>query len=341
MKQIEKLRERASKLSKHIVLTEGPDERMVAAASIAVSEKVASRVTLLGNVDQIRSKSSEIGVDISRVELLDPEKGNRREEFTEIYYQLRSKKGISRDDAWKVSGDPLYYGDMMVRVGEADGSVSGATHSTADVIRAAIHCIGTRKSVSVVSGCFLMVVPDYLDTGEEKSFIYADSGVMPNPNPQQLAEIAVTSAQTYIDLVGGEPYVAMLSFSTKGSAKHPDVDKVVEATNLAKKMSPELKIDGELQLDAAIIPKIASTKCPGSEVGGRANVIIFPDLDAGNIGYKLTERLAKAEAMGPLLQGLSAPAHDLSRGCDAEDIVNVAAIAALMSVSRDEPPKIG
>jgi len=337
MKQIEKLREKARKASKHIVLTEGLDERMIVAASRVISEGVASRVTLLGNVDQIKAKAREIGADIGEVELIDPEKGPRREEFAEIYYQLRSKKGISRDDAWRISGDPLYYGDLMVRVGEADGSVSGAAHATSDVIRAAIHCIGTREGVSVASGSFLMVIPNYLGTGDEKSLIYADCGVVPNPNPQQLAEIALTSAQTYMDLIGGEPYVAMLSFSTKGSAKHPDVDKVVEATELARGMAPNLKIDGELQLDAAIIPKVASIKCPGSEVAGRANVLIFPDLDAGNIGYKLTERLAGATAVGPLLQGLSAPAHDLSRGCDADDIVNVTAIAALMAVSREGP----
>ncbi|WP_026487220.1 phosphate acetyltransferase [Caldanaerobius polysaccharolyticus] len=314
---------------KKIVLPEGTEARNLKAAEIALREKIA-QVILLGNEAEIKAAAK--GLDISGAEIIDPATSPKHAEYAEAFYQLRKHKGMTMEKAREIVKDPMYYGCMMVKMDDADGLVSGAVHATADLLRPAFQIIKTAPGVSVVSSAFIMIVPN-CDLGADGVLLYADCGVIPNPTAEQLASIAVSAAGTMRALVGVEPVVAMLSFSTKGSAEHELVDKVRKATEMAKAMAPDLQIDGELQADAALIPEVAQLKAPGSKVAGRANVLIFPDLQAGNIGYKLTQRLAKAEAIGPLLQGLAKPVNDLSRGCSPEDIVAEIAITAVEAQS--------
>ncbi|HHV57078.1 MAG TPA: phosphate acetyltransferase [Firmicutes bacterium] len=317
----------ARRLGKTIALPEGAEERTVRAALIA-KEKGLARPILLGGEDEVRAALKKAGGEADGVEVLDPTRSPKAPAYAEALHELRKNKGLSLEDARKLVADPMYYAAMMVKEGDADGYVSGAVNTTANTFRPALQIIKTAPGIPLVSSAFVMVVPD-CSLGEEGVFVFADCALNPNPNPEELAAIALASAQTARSLVGMEPRVALLSFSTKGSAEHELVDKVAKATAIAKEKAPELLLDGELQLDAAIIPEIGRRKAPGSPVAGRANVLIFPDLEAGNIGYKLVQRLAKAEAIGPVSQGMAKPVNDLSRGASVEDIVNVIAITAV------------
>ena len=284
---------------------------------------------LVGSKEEIEKNKGTY--DISGAAIVDPATDARTEGYIAKLVELRQKKGMTPEQAKELLlSNYLYYGVMMVKMGDADGMVSGACHSTADTLRPCLQILKTKPGTKLVSAFFLMVVPN-CDMGANGTFIFADAGLEQNPDPEKLANIAISSADSFKLLVEKEPVVAMLSHSTKGSAKHADVDKVVEATKIAQELAPELALDGELQLDAAIVPSVGESKAPGSKVAGHANVLVFPDLDAGNIGYKLVQRLAKAEAYGPLTQGIAAPVNDLSRGCSAEDIVGVVAITAVQA----------
>jgi phosphate acetyltransferase len=317
-KIIDDLKAKAKLLKKHIVLPDAMDERAIRAASIIVSEKLAD-ITLIGDEKAIRSKSEQLGVKLDNVHIANPEKSENQKNFTQIYYDLRKAKGMQLEQAQQTMKHPLFFGAMMVREGLADGSVAGSISTTGDVIRAGIQIVGMPPGIAVVSSFFLMVFPQF-------TYTYADCGVVPDPTYEQLADIAISTADNHKKLTGEEPRVAMLSFSTKGSASHPLVEKVQKATLLVKQKRPDLIVDGELQLDSAIVPSVCMKKAPDSPIAGKANVLIFPDLNAGNIGYKLTQRLAGAEAYGPVIQGLKKPCYDLSRGCSVDDIVSMVAI---------------
>ncbi len=320
---IEQIKTKAAGLKKTIVLPESNDERVLKAAEKIIKEGIA-KVIVLGNEDEIRAKASELNLNLQGVRIIDPQKSEMSSDFANIFFNLRKSKGITIEEARETVKRNLYFGAMLVREGMADGSVAGSASPTADVLRAAIQCVGMPEGISIVSSLFLMIFP-------ERVFSFADCAVVPNPDAAQLADIAISTACNHKRLTGEEPYVAMLSFSTKGSAKHELIDKVVEATKIAKEKRPDLNIDGELQFDAAIVDSVAQKKAPGSPVAGRANVLIFPDLQAGNIGYKIAQRLGGAEAIGPIVQGLKKPLFDLSRGCSVDDIVNTSAIAVLMA----------
>jgi phosphate acetyltransferase len=322
---------RAQAAQKKVVLPEGVDPRVVKAAAEVRKRGLATPI-LLGKPDDVQKLACENAVDLSGIEIVDPETQPKRRQYADMLYGLRKSKGMTREVAYGLAGDTLYLGVLMVKAGDADGEVSGATHSTADTVRPALQVLKTAPGVSIVSAFFVMIVPD-TPYGEDGLFLYADCGLVMNPDAQELAEIAVCTGKSMQTLFGIEPRIAMLSFSTKGSAKHPLVDKVIEATKLAQEKAPDMLIDGELQADAAIVPWVAKSKAPGSPLAGKSNVLIFPDLQAGNICYKLTERLAKSEAYGPILQGIAKPVNDLSRGCDWEDIVNVVAITAVQATA--------
>jgi phosphate acetyltransferase len=323
LKLLSDIKNNAAKLKKTIVLPESHDERALKAAEILTKENLVSVITL-GNEGKVRESAKKINASLEGIRIIDPMLSDKLSDFTNIFYNLRKHKGITIEKARETLQRDLFFGAMMVKEGMADGSVSGSTSSTADVMRAGIQCIGMPEGISIVSSFFLMLFP-------EKSYSFADCAVVPMPDAKQLADIAISTADNHKKLTGEEPFVAMLSFSTKGSAEHESVDKVIEATKLVRQKRPDINVDGELQFDAAIIESIGKKKAPGSEVAGKANVLIFPDLNAGNIGYKIAQRLGGAEAVGPMVQGLKKPFFDLSRGCSVADIVNTSTIAALMS----------
>ncbi len=320
---LKQIREKAALRKKTLVLPESHDERVLKAAEILTKEKVASVITI-GNEDKIRSDAAKIGVDLQGIRIIDPDKSEKLSDFANIFYNQRKHKGVTIEQARETVKRDIFFAGMMVREDLAHASVSGSFATTADVTRASIFCVGLNPGMSILSSFFLMAYPD-------RVYSFADCAVNPNPDASQLADIAISTADNHKKLTGEEAYVAMLSFSTKGSAEHELVDKVRQATQFVKERRPDIKVDGELQFDAAIVESIGKKKSPGSEVAGRANVLVFPDLNAGNIGYKIAQRLGGAEAIGPVNQGLKKPFFDLSRGCSVDDIVNTAAIACLMA----------
>jgi len=329
MSFIEQIKERAKNEIKTIVLPEATDVRILEAAEIVKNEGYA-KVILIGEEETVRKIAQEKGINLGDTQIIDPEKSQKINEYADTLYELRKAKGMTEEQAAKLVLDPVYYGMMMVKKGEADGLVSGAAHSTSDTLRPALQILRTAPGTKLVSAFFVMVVPD-CEYGANGTFVFADSGLNEEPNSEALSEIAISSSKSFEQLVGEQAKVAMLSYSTYGSAHSASTEKVIEATKLVKEKAPELLVDGELQLDAAIIPEVAASKAKGSPVAGKANVLVFPDLGAGNIGYKLVQRLAKAEAYGPLCQGIAKPVNDLSRGCSAKDVAGVVAITAVQA----------
>ncbi len=324
---MDRIRSRVQGLKMRIALPEGDEERTLRAARMAVSADLG-QIVLVGAEEKIRQVADDLSISLANMQIMDPGNEEVRQRCAELYYDRRQHKGVSEDEAYRQVLDPVYCGSLLLSLGEVDCLVTGAVASTAKVLRALLRCVGCAPGVSTVSGCFI-VDTDLRDVGTDGTMIYADAGVVPQPTPYQLADIAITSAESARLYLEAEPRVALLSFSTRGSASHPDVNKVVQATRLAQERRPDLIIDGELQLDAAIVPAVAERKCPDSPVEGRANVLIFPDLDAGNIGYKVTQWIGGARAYGPLVQGLARPGMDLSRAAAPDDITNVIAVAAL------------
>lgn len=328
---MERIKSRAKENKKVIVLPETMDRRILEAADIVLREGIAD-IILVGKEGEICNNA--VGLNLESATIVDPATSELTEELVQLLYELRCDKGMTVDEAREVLlNDYMYYACMLVKIGKADGAVSGACHSTSNTLRPALQILKTKPGVKLVSAFFLMVVPD-CEYGDNGTFLFADSGLEQNPDSDRLAAIAASSAESFKLLTGHEPIVAMLSHSTMGSAKHVDVDKVIKAVEIAKREYPQYKIDGELQLDAAIVPSVANSKAPNSEVAGQANVLVFPDLDAGNIGYKLVQRLAKADAYGPICQGIAKPVNDLSRGCSPLDIVGVIAITAVQAANE-------
>jgi phosphate acetyltransferase len=322
---------RAKANKQRIVLPEGTEERTLRAADRLLADGVAS-IILIGNKTEISQLAASYGLkNIDLATIVDPLNHEKKEAYADLLFQLRQKKGMTPEKAAVLVENPLYLGCLMIKAGDADGEIAGAQNTTGDVLRPALQIVKTAPGISCVSGAFLMFLKDK-SYGDNGLLVFADCAVMPNPTAAELAQIAVSTAQTTRDIVGADPKVAMLSFSTKGSASHEMVDKVVEATRLAKEMAPDLKIDGELQADAAIVDVVAAQKAPGSEIAGKANVLVFPTLEVGNIAYKLVQRLAGAQAVGPILQGIAAPVNDLSRGCSVDDIYKMVAIAANQAI---------
>ncbi len=329
MSFIDDIKNRAKKSIKTIVLPEASDIRVLKATSIVLKEEYA-KIILVGNEENIRNLANDNGLDIKNAKIVDPKNSSKTKEYAQSLYELRKAKGMTIEEAEKLVLDEVYFGMMMVKLNEADGLVSGAIHSTSDTLRPALQILKTAPGTKLVSAFFVMVVPncDYSDDGV---YVFGDCGLNENPNAEQLAEIAVSSSKSFESLTGNEAKVAMLSYSTKGSAHSELTEKVIQATKILKEEYPNIKSDGELQLDAAIVESVAKSKAPGSETAGKSNVLIFPDLNAGNIGYKLTQRFGKAEAYGPLCQGIAKPVNDLSRGCSSEDIAGVVAITAVQA----------
>ncbi|MEG1523643.1 MAG: phosphate acetyltransferase [Clostridia bacterium] len=332
MSLMDAIKQKAKANLKHILLPEGPEERTVQAAAKIVAEKIA-RVTLLGNKDAIEASAKRLGVSLRGVDFVDPVTDTDLSHYIELFYEMRKEKGVDMAKAEKTMKNPMFFAAMMIREGRADGMVAGAICTTGDTLRPGLQIVKMAKGISVVSSCFIIEVPNKV-YGDNGVLVFGDCAVNPNPTAEQLAAIAISTAATAKALCGIDPRVAMLSFSTKGSAKHELVDKVSQATQLVHEMAPELNADGELQADAALVEKVGQLKSPGSPVAGKANVLIFPDLQAGNIGYKLVQRLAGAEAIGPICQGFKFPINDLSRGCSVDDIVSVVAITAVQAQNQ-------
>ena len=330
MEILDVLRSKAAANRRHIVLPEGKDDRTLQAARM-VTDRGYAKVTVIGKPEEVRARAKELGFSLEDVDILDHTAADDFEEYANAYYELRKAKGMTPEEAHASMADPLYYANMIVRSGKADGTVAGATNTTAHTVRAALKCLGVQPGLKTVSSFFLMVVPNKT-FGENGAMIFADCGVVIDPDPLQLAEITLTTADSCRLFLDTDPRIAMLSFSTKGSAKSEKIDKVTEALSIVKARRPELNVDGEMQVDAALIPRIGQSKAPGSPVAGRANVLIFPDIQSGNIGYKLAERMSGGIAIGPILQGFDYASNDLSRGCKAEDIVDTVVITALQAI---------
>lgn len=323
----------AQENKQRIVLAEGTEPRTLKAAEMIIRDGVAN-IILIGNPDEIRAKAAELGLThIDSATLVDPQDAEFTEKYAQLFYELRKSKGVTIDDARRKVLDPLYLGCLMIKNGDADGQVSGALHTTGDVLRAAFQVIKPKQGISVVSGAFVMLLPEGCPYGTDGILVFADCAVVPSPTAEELAQIAVSAAETAKNIACIDPRVAILSFSTKGSAKNPAVDKVIEATRIAKGMAPDLPLDGELQADAAIVPSVAAQKAPQSDIAGKANVLVFPSLNVGNIAYKLVQRLSGAQAVGPILQGLAKPVNDLSRGCSPEDIYKTIVITCNQSIN--------
>ncbi len=331
MRIIEELKARASSRGGRIVLPESGDRRTLQAADIILKEGLAE-IILVGKEAQVLSQAKELGLDLGKANIMDPHNHPDIDQFAKFYHEKRREKGVTAEQAAETVRNELYFGTLLVRFAHADGMVAGAANTTADVLRAALQVVGVAPGLKTVSSCFIMVVPDY--RGKDRIYLFADCAVVPLPEVEQLADIAISTAQTRRQILGDEPKVALLSFSTKGSGKHELVEKVTGAMEILANRGVDFEYDGELQLDAAVVPEIAKLKAPGSKVAGEANVLIFPDLQSGNIGYKLVQRFAKAEAIGPIIQGLAAPVCDLSRGCSTQDIVNTSALVLLMAEKK-------
>lgn len=333
MDLLDKIRSNSKKHNMRIVLPESLEDRTLEATEIILSEKIA-QIILIGNADEIMEKAQKKGLkNIYKAEIIDPESYDKIDAYANLMVELRKNKGLTKDQALKLLKNPLYLATLMIKAGDADGEVAGAENATGDVLRPAFQYVKTMPGISVVSGAFIMILPDS-EYGDEGMIVFADCAVHPNPTESELAEIAVMTAKTTKAIAEMEPRVALLSFSTRGSAKHEMVDKVRNATELARKMAPEFEFEGEIQADAAIVESIGQQKAPGSKIAGKANVLVFPTMESGNIAYKLVQRLAKAQAVGPVLQGMAAPINDLSRGCTVNDIVNLVAITSNQAAGK-------